>query len=136
MYTAECDELQRRTPLSLTGSSITVQFTYSIRALESTTIECTAEFKELQDTALSASSGTTVSRGRILSRNPDKGLNISSNSRNLLKFLQTVKEKGEKPDRNPRPLHGLRNRRTLKIMPRNLKEIVRLFMNSAYMVEP
>jgi hypothetical protein len=69
-------------------------------------------------------------RGRILGRNPDKSLKsfppcykqstlqlcleicISSNSRNLLQFLQfvTVKEKGGKPDRKPYPLpYGLRN---------------------------
>jgi hypothetical protein len=63
-------------------------------------------------------------RGRILGRNPDKILksfppkysqsplqlcieiSISSNSRNLLQFVQllyTVKEKGRKPDRKPYP---------------------------------
>jgi hypothetical protein len=72
-------------------------------------------------------------RGRILGRNPDKNLksfppcysesplqicieiSISSNSRNLLQFLQcvlmyTVKEKGGKTNIKPHPLpYGLRN---------------------------
>jgi hypothetical protein len=42
-------------------------------------------------------------------------------------LLYTVKEKGGKPDRKPHPVHyGLRYpNRNLKIMPRNLKKIVR-----------
>ena len=37
-------------------------------------------------------------------------ISFSSNSRNLLQFLQCVKEKGGKPDRKPYPLpYGLRN---------------------------
>jgi hypothetical protein len=63
-------------------------------------------------------------------------ISVSSNSRNLLQFLQfdTVhcKEKGRKPDRRPYPLpYGLRNPyRNLKsensqVMPRNLNEIDR-----------
>jgi hypothetical protein len=67
--------------------------------------------------------------GPMFGRNPDKSLksfppcysqstvqlclefSISSNSRNLIKFLlYTVKEKGGKPDRKPYPLsYGLRN---------------------------
>jgi hypothetical protein len=94
------------------------------------------------------------SRGWILGRNPDKSLksftpsytqsplqlclkiSISSNSRNLLQFLELLyitKKNGEKPDRKPYPLTcGLRNpyrnlksEKTLKIMPRNLNDIVR-----------
>ncbi len=91
-------------------------------------------------------------RGRILGRNPDKSLclkifissnshnllHISSNSCNLLRIslnsrnllhistlqlIYAVKEKGGKPDRKSYPLpYGLRN--PLKIMPRNLNEIV------------
>ncbi len=49
-----------------------------------------------------------------------------------VQLLYTVKEKGEKPYRKPNPLpYGLRNpyrnlksEKTLKIMPRNLNEIV------------
>ncbi len=43
-----------------------------------------------------------------------------------LQLMCTVKVKGEKPDRKPYPLsYGLRNPcRNLKIMPRNLNEIV------------
>jgi hypothetical protein len=45
-------------------------------------------------------------------------------------LMYTVKEKGGKPDRKPQPLpYGIRNQyrnlRTLKIMPRNLNEIIR-----------
>ncbi len=94
------------------------------------------------------------SRGPILGRNPDKSfkifppcysqppilqlwlqISISSNSRNLLKFLQLSyftlwKEKNliEHHTIKPYPLpYGLETSslRTLKIMPRNLNEIVR-----------
>ncbi len=83
--------------------------------------------------------------GRILGQNPPcytqpplqlcLEISISSNSRNLLQFLLlqcgycTVKKRGGKPDRKPHPLpYGVRNPetsslRTLKSVPRNLKEI-------------
>jgi hypothetical protein len=67
----------------------------------------------------------TLSRGRILERNPDKSLKsfppyysqspstalpFSSNSCNLLQLTVSVKEKEGKPDRKPYPLpYGLRN---------------------------
>jgi hypothetical protein len=62
---------------------------------------------------------------------------ISSNSRNLIQFLEvnlpkTVKEKRENPDKNHTPLHIVNeihietsSSTTLKIMLRNLNKIVR-----------
>ncbi len=87
-------------------------------------------------------------RGWVLGRNPDKSLAIHSHLYSFaLRFLflqthatsysffssllYTVQEKGGKPDRKPYPLpNSLRYpygnlSRTLEIMPRNLKEIVR-----------
>ncbi len=87
--------------------------------------------------------------GRVLGRNPNKVLrvflwleiSISSNSRNLLdistvQLLYTVKEKGGNSDRKPYPLslwfkksiQKPSSLRTLKTMPRNLNEIVCLWI--------
>ncbi len=98
--------------------------------------------------------------GQILGRNPDKSLksfpscytqsplqlclefSISSNSRNLLQFLEfshlyTVKEKGGKSDIKPWPppygsINTFRNLEISQIMLRNLNKIVRSWIRHRY----
>jgi hypothetical protein len=95
---------------------------------------------------------STVSRGQILGRNPDKShksflpcysqsplqlcleISISSHSHNLLRistvqFLRTVKEKGVKPDRKPR--NPFRNLNSENSQDYALNKIVRSWIRLA-----